>query len=39
MVQEVDRAVAFADAGHDEPVSELSRFVMSEAAAGIGAVR
>ena len=39
VVQEVDRAVAFADAGHDEPVSELSRFVMSEAPAGIGAVR
>jgi pyruvate dehydrogenase E1 component alpha subunit len=39
VVQEVDRAVAFADAGHDEPVSELSRFVMSQAPAGIGSVR
>ncbi len=39
VAQEVDRAVAFADAGHDEPVFELSRFVMSEAPAGIGAVR
>ena len=39
VVQEVDRAVAFADAGHDEPVSELSRFVMSEAPAGTGSVR
>ncbi len=39
VTQEVDLAVAFADGGHDEPVSELRRFVMSESSAGAGAVR
>ncbi len=39
VAQEVEEAVAFADAGHDEPVSELTRYVVSESSSSAGAPR
>jgi pyruvate dehydrogenase E1 component alpha subunit len=35
VVDEIDAAVAFADAGHEEPVSELTRFVHTERPGGL----
>jgi TPP-dependent pyruvate/acetoin dehydrogenase alpha subunit len=35
VADEVDAAVAFADAGHEEPVSELTRFVHTERPEGV----
>ena len=34
VMAEVDRSVAFAEAGHDEPIADLLRFVLSDGAAG-----
>jgi pyruvate dehydrogenase E1 component alpha subunit len=39
VAREVEEAVAFADAGHDEPVSELTRYVTSEPINSAGAPR
>jgi hypothetical protein len=35
VTDEIDAAVAFADAGHEEPVSELTRFVHTERPGGL----